>query len=98
MQDGSTDDLGWSEIPWSSTESDYPTRLKPPDCHRRQTKLIKVQSEETGETLRPCVAKSYSFGGYGGVSVLNRGDSVMSTHSAGPRLLTKQGKYISVDV
>lgn len=53
---------------------------------------LQVQSEETGETLRPCVAKSYSFGGYGGVSVLTRGDSVLSTHSAGARLFTKQGK------
>lgn len=45
---------------------------------------------------RPCVAKSYSFGGYGGsVSVLSRGDSVTSTHSAGPRLLTKQDSSTS---
>lgn len=46
--------------------------------------------------MRPCVAKSYSFGGYGGnISVLSRGDSVLSTHSAGPRLLTKQGRTFS---
>lgn len=48
------------------------------------------------ESLRPCMAKSYSFGGYGGtVSVLTRGDSVSSTHSAGPRLLTKQDSSTS---
>ncbi|XP_049823795.1 cAMP-regulated phosphoprotein 21 isoform X3 [Aethina tumida] len=96
MLDGS--DYEWAEMPWSSTESEYSGkfRLQPPDSHRKHIgKLIKVQSEETGETLRPCVAKSYSFGGYGGVSVLSRGDSVMSTHSAGPRLLTKQASSVS---
>lgn len=52
--------------------------------------------DNKSETLRPCVAKSYSFGGYGGsVSVLSRGDSVTSTHSAGPRLLTKQDSNTS---
>lgn len=51
-----------------------------------------MQSEESNEALRPHVAKSYSFGGYG-VGVLTRGDSVLSTHSAGPRLFTKQGNY-----
>ncbi|CAH0550982.1 unnamed protein product [Brassicogethes aeneus] len=84
-------DYDWPEIPWSSSESDFSGkyRLQPPESHHRHFgKLIKVQSEDTGETLRPCVAKSYSFGGYGGV--LSRGDSIMSTHSAGPRLLTKQ--------
>ncbi|KAJ8925531.1 hypothetical protein NQ315_009370 [Exocentrus adspersus] len=98
MHDGSSEDFGWSEIPWSSTESDYSSRirLQLPDMHRRQFgKLIKVHSEDTAEALRPCVAKSYSFGGYGGISVLSRGDSVMSTHSAGPRLLTKQDSAAS---
>nr|XP_023018412.1 cAMP-regulated phosphoprotein 21 [Leptinotarsa decemlineata] len=96
MQDGSSEDFGWSEMPWSSTESDCSSRfrLQPPEIHRRQTgKLIKGHSEEPGEATRPCVSKSFSFGGYGGtISVLSRGDSVMSTHSAGPRLLTKQGR------
>lgn len=125
LHDGnSTDEFGWSEVPWSSTDSENSSRFKllPPDHVCRQhgrlikvsimcTKnnfpcsailtnitsscnfwlILQVQSEETGETLRPCVAKSYSFGGYGGVSVLTRGDSVMSTHSAGARLFTKQG-------
>lgn len=51
-----------------------------------------VQSVESGsDAPKPHVAKSYSFGGYAG-SVLTRGDSVLSTHSAGARLLTKQGK------
>lgn len=51
-----------------------------------------MQSEEVGaDTLRPCVAKSYSFGGYGGVSVLTRGDSVISTRSEGAKLFIKQG-------
>lgn len=97
MHDGSAEDIEWAEMPWSSTESEYATRLRlpPTDGHRRHMKLIKVHSEDTGETMRPCVAKSYSFGGYGGVSVLNRGDSVMSTHSAGPRLLTKQDSAAS---
>nr|CAH7760110.1 unnamed protein product [Callosobruchus chinensis] len=99
MHDGSSEDFGWSEMPWSSTESEYSSRfrLQPPDCHRRHFgKLIKVHSEDTAETLRPYVAKSYSFGGYGGsISVLSRGDSVMSTHSAGPRLLTKQDSSAS---
>ncbi|KAG5870285.1 hypothetical protein JTB14_002056 [Gonioctena quinquepunctata] len=94
MQDASSEDFGWSEMPWSSMESDCSSkcRLLPPDIHRRQMgKLMKGHSEETGEATRPCVAKSYSFGGYGGnISVLSRGDSVLSTHSAGPRLLTKQ--------
>ncbi|CAH1975871.1 unnamed protein product [Acanthoscelides obtectus] len=99
MHDGSSEDFGWSEMPWSSTESEYSSRfrLHPPDYHRRHFgKLIKVHSEDTAETLRPYVAKSYSFGGYGGsISVLSRGDSVMSTHSAGPRLLTKQDSAAS---
>ncbi|CAG9813177.1 unnamed protein product [Phaedon cochleariae] len=99
MHDGSSEDFGWTEMPWSSTESDCSARyrLQPPEMYRRQMgKLIKGHSEETGEAQRPCVAKSYSFGGYGGgVSVLSRGDSVMSTHSAGPRLLTKQDSAAS---
>ncbi|XP_050296005.1 cAMP-regulated phosphoprotein 21 isoform X2 [Anthonomus grandis grandis] len=90
----SSEDFGWSEIQWSSTDSDYARyRLHPPEIQSRQLrKLLKVHSEETEQSMRPCVAKSYSFGGYGGsVSILTRGDSVMSTHSApGPRLLTKQ--------
>ncbi|KAL3288473.1 hypothetical protein HHI36_002916 [Cryptolaemus montrouzieri] len=94
----SVDDIvHWSEVvPWSSTDSEASAkyRLQLPDYQtRRQGKLLKVQSEEVSETMRPHVAKSYSFGGYGGV--LNRGDSVMSTHSAGPRLLTKQDSAAS---
>ncbi|XP_044745223.1 cAMP-regulated phosphoprotein 21 isoform X2 [Coccinella septempunctata] len=91
------DILHWSEIaPWSSTDSETSTRykLKLPDSHsRRQGKLLKVHSEEVGETMRPHVAKSYSFGGYGGS--LSRGDSVTSTHGSGPRLLTKQDSAAS---
>ncbi|XP_030766514.1 cAMP-regulated phosphoprotein 21 isoform X2 [Sitophilus oryzae] len=94
MHDGSSDDFGWSDMQWSSTESDYSRyRLQPPEFQSKQLRrLLKVHSEETEQSMRPCVAKSYSFGGYGGnVSILTRGDSVMSTHSApGPRLLTKQ--------
>lgn len=94
FRDESSEDFGWPEMPWSSTESDYSSRyrLQTPEMHHRHIgKLIKGHSEDPAEALRPCVAKSYSFGGYGGnVSVLSRGDSVMSTHSAGPRLLTKQ--------
>lgn len=30
------------------------------------------------------------------MSVLTRGDSVLSTHSAGPRLFTKQGTYYTI--
>jgi encore-like protein len=88
---GSNDDFEWPEIPWSSTDSDSSSRFRlqlPEHGRRAAGKLIKVLSEEAGETSRPYVAKSHSFGGYGGC--LNRGDSVVSTHSAGPRLLTKQ--------
>ncbi|CAG9860010.1 unnamed protein product [Phyllotreta striolata] len=97
MRDESSEDFGWSEIPWSSTESEYSSRyrLQTPDMHHRHAGklLFKGHSEDPGEAMRPCVSKSYSFGGYGGnLSVLSRGDSVMSTHSAGPRLLTKQGR------
>lgn len=96
MQDTSesAEEIPWSDMPWSSTESENSSKLRlhPPDHHSRSMgRLLKVHSEEVGEeTLRPHVAKSYSFGGYGGVSVLTRGDSCTSTHSAGPRLLTKQ--------
>ncbi|XP_063918685.1 cAMP-regulated phosphoprotein 21 isoform X3 [Zophobas morio] len=94
MQDGSNEDFEWAEMPWSSTDSDNSSRfrLQLPEHGRRLGKLTKVLSEEAGETSRPYVAKSYSFGGYAGV--LNRGDSVVSTHSAGPRLLTKQGQSL----
>lgn len=82
-RDGSSED--WPDYPWSSIESaDGYARLRLPPAEHRGTRLLKVHSEEVGEeTMRPCVAKSYSFGGYGGV----RGDSVI----AGPRLLSKQG-------
>ncbi|XP_076267337.1 R3H domain containing protein encore isoform X2 [Rhynchophorus ferrugineus] len=94
MHDVSSDEFGWSDVQWSSTDSDYPRyRLHPPDFQNKQLRrLLKVHSEETEQSSRPCVAKSYSFGGYGGnVSILTRGDSIMSTHSApGARLLTKQ--------
>lgn len=114
----STEDFGaWSDVQWSSSDSEYSRyRLQPPEFQSRQlrrllkvfgslcsliplTKLIsfvlllQVHSEEAEQSMRPCVAKSYSFGGYGGgVSILTRGDSVISTHSApGSRPLTKQG-------
>ncbi|KAK5647275.1 hypothetical protein RI129_002167 [Pyrocoelia pectoralis] len=87
----SAEEFEWSEIPWSSTESDCSSRFRLLQTEKSVPRLLKVQSVEAGSDLpRPCVAKSYSFGGYGGVSVLTRGDSVLSTHSAGPRLLTKQ--------
>ncbi|XP_072388569.1 uncharacterized protein enc isoform X1 [Diabrotica undecimpunctata] len=97
MRDESSEDFGWSEMPWSSTDSEYSSRYRlhtPEMYHRHPGRLlIKGHSEEMGEAQRPCVAKSYSFGGYGGnISVLSRGNSVMSTHSAGPRFLTKQGR------
>ncbi|KAJ8969374.1 hypothetical protein NQ317_002007 [Molorchus minor] len=64
-----SEDFGWSEIPWSSTDSEYSARIKmqpPSDMHRRHFgKLIKVHSEDAAETLRPYVAKSYSFRGTG---------------------------------
>jgi hypothetical protein len=58
-------------------------------------RLPKGESFECRDTLkanslRLSVSKSYSFGGYP-VAVLSRGDSCTSTHSAGARLLTKQG-------
>lgn len=94
MQDcDSQEDFSWSEMPWPDQETSK-IRLMPSETRNR---LLKVQSVETkSDLLRPCVAKSYSFGGYGGsVSVLSRGDSVMSTQSAGPRLLTKQDSSTS---
>lgn len=94
----SVEDFTWSEVPWSSTDSEASSRyrLQLPDSQRKNGKLFKVHSEEVNDTLRPQVAKSFSFGGYGGgVSILNRGDSVMSTHSAGARLLTKQDSAAS---
>ncbi|XP_044738413.1 protein encore isoform X2 [Chrysoperla carnea] len=95
----SQEELGWAEIPWSSTESDNSSRMRllPPDHQTyRPTRLLKGQSVETRDTLRPCVSKSFSFGGYtGSVSLLSRGDSVTSTHSAGARLLTKQDSAAS---
>ncbi|KAH1006482.1 hypothetical protein HUJ05_007214 [Dendroctonus ponderosae] len=74
----SAEDLRWAGLEW----------LQPPSQTRQIRKLLKVQSEETEQSMRPCVAKSFSFGGYGGggVSILTRGDSVSST-----RLLSKQG-------
>lgn len=114
----STEDFGaWSDVQWSSSDSEYSRyRLQPPEFQSRQLRrllkvfgsviglipltplirsvlLLQVHSEETEQSMRPCVAKSYSFGGYGGgVSILTRGDSVISTHSApGSRPLTKQG-------
>ncbi|XP_063217626.1 cAMP-regulated phosphoprotein 21 isoform X2 [Bacillus rossius redtenbacheri] len=99
----SQEDLRWSgdTQPWSSSESDNYGRLRPGGVHRvddgqqlRPSRLLKVESFEGREILkansmRNAVAKSYSFGGYP-VSVLSRGDSCTSTHSAGARLLTKQ--------
>lgn len=87
----SAEEFGWAEMPWSSTDSECSSRFRLLHPEKSTPRLLKVQSVETGSDMpRPCVAKSYSFGGYGGVSVLTRGDSVLSTHSAGPRLLTKQ--------
>lgn len=90
--DSQEEEFSWSEMPWPEPEPKI--RLMPSEQRNR---LLKVQSVETkSDLLRPCVAKSYSFGGYGGsVSVLSRGDSVMSTQSAGPRLLTKQDSSTS---
>ncbi|XP_065166582.1 cAMP-regulated phosphoprotein 21 isoform X2 [Atheta coriaria] len=93
--DCSADDIVWAEeIAWSNNDHESKYRLHN-DCHHpRSSRLLKVQSEDPGEeTMRPCVAKSYSFGGYGGS--LARGDSMMSTHSAGPRLLSKQDSSAS---
>ncbi|KAF5281814.1 hypothetical protein FQA39_LY05028 [Lamprigera yunnana] len=91
IHDCSSEEFGWPEIPWSSTDSESSSRFRLLHTEKSVPRLLKVQSVETdSDTPRPCVAKSYSFGGYGGVSVLTRGDSVLSTHSAGPRLLTKQ--------
>lgn len=61
-------------------------------------RLPKGESFECRDTLkanslRLSVSKSYSFGGYP-VAMLSRGDSCTSTHSAGARLLTKQGTYL----
>lgn len=60
----------------------------------RQTRLSKGESLDGRESYRsngsrPSVSKSHSFGGYTR-GQLSRGDSVTSTHSAGPRLM-KQG-------
>nr|XP_022901766.1 cAMP-regulated phosphoprotein 21 isoform X1 [Onthophagus taurus]XP_022901767.1 cAMP-regulated phosphoprotein 21 isoform X1 [Onthophagus taurus]XP_022901768.1 cAMP-regulated phosphoprotein 21 isoform X1 [Onthophagus taurus] len=89
----SSEDMGWHDQSWSSMEGDASSfRLQPPDHHARcGNRLIKVHSEEMrDETLRPHVAKSYSFGGYGGVH--SRSDH---PHSNGPRLLTKQDSATS---
>lgn len=99
MQDISTEDLCWAaEVPWSSsTESDISPRFRlqlPQQDHQLSRsgggRLLKVHSEETArdDSMRPCVAKSYSFGGYGDVQG-TRGDS--AHHATGSRLLTKQG-------
>ncbi|XP_051172689.1 R3H domain-containing protein 1 isoform X1 [Leptopilina boulardi] len=88
---------------WSSSESsDASARyrlLHPSDNIMRQPRLAKGESCDGRETLRngvprPSVSKSFSFGGYTG-GMLSRGDSVMSTHSAGPRL-TKQDSSASM--
>ena len=65
----------------------------------RQTRLAKGESCDGRETFRsgvprPSVAKSYSFGGYTR-GMLSRGDSVISTRSAGARL-TKQGLFLQI--
>lgn len=67
MHDGSSEDFGWSEIPWSSTESEYSTRfrLQPPDIHRRHFgKLIKVNALGRGLCTRfiaAIIKDVYSF-------------------------------------
>ncbi|CAG0898875.1 unnamed protein product [Darwinula stevensoni] len=99
-QKSSQEDLRWC---WgSSTESADAFHLlihrKDRDRSSRSNALGKVQSFESGEVsaLRPVISKSNSFGGYphpgqgNGKGNLLRGDSITSTHSAGPRLLTKQ--------
>ncbi|XP_025830022.1 cAMP-regulated phosphoprotein 21 isoform X2 [Agrilus planipennis] len=85
----SAEEFYWADIPWSSSDSDYSSRCKLIPPGKIPGRLLKSVETES-ETSRPCVAKSYSFGGYAGMSTLTRGDSVVSTHSAGPRLLTKQ--------
>lgn len=89
----SQEEFSWSEVPW--IEDTTKVRLVPPEQTRKR--LFKVQSVEAkSDLLRPCVEKSYSFGGYGGsVSVLPREDSVSSTQSAGARCLTKQDSSTS---
>lgn len=91
----SQEELDWpGDIqPWSSQENEL--RVRPRRHPKHGGRLIKVESYEGRDTLRAnslrcAMSKSYSFGGYP-VSVLTRGDSCASTHSAGPRLLTKQG-------
>ncbi|XP_033216075.1 R3H domain-containing protein 1 isoform X2 [Belonocnema kinseyi] len=88
---------------WSSSESsDASARyrlLHPSDHTMRQARLAKGESCDGRETFRggvprPSVSKSFSFGGYTR-GMLSRGDSVMSTHSAGARL-TKQDSGASV--
>lgn len=69
--------------------------------HPSQSCVTSLQSVDTRHD-RPSVSKSHSFGGYGGPNGggggghhhnnhhLNRGDSITSTKSAGPRFFTKQ--------
>ncbi|KAJ8679575.1 hypothetical protein QAD02_015362 [Eretmocerus hayati] len=80
---------------WSSSESsDASARyrlLHPSDHSIRNTRLMKGESLDDRDSyrpnsLRPSVSKSFSFGGYTR-GMLSRGDSVMSTHSAGARLV-----------
>nr|CAD7405100.1 unnamed protein product [Timema cristinae] len=102
-QESSQEELRWSGDvqPWSSSDSEPPSnRLSLPHNLVRPSRLFKVESFEGRDTLkansmRQAVAKSYSFGGYP-VSVLSRGDSCSSTHSAGARLLTKQDSSSSM--
>ncbi|CAB3364576.1 Hypothetical predicted protein [Cloeon dipterum] len=88
---------------WSSSDSSdgRPQLLRPSPPHSsslRPSRLLKVESFESRDILRSnsmrqAVSKSYSFGGYSGGTTapsIARGDSMVSTHSAGARLLTKQ--------
>ncbi|XP_016838556.1 cAMP-regulated phosphoprotein 21 isoform X2 [Nasonia vitripennis] len=81
---------------WSSSESSDASaryRLLHPSDHsvRQARQLLKGESLDGRDSfrsngLRPSVSKSFSFGGYTR-GMLSRGDSVMSTHSAGARLM-----------
>ncbi|KAK9745114.1 SUZ domain [Popillia japonica] len=92
-ESGSTDEFGWPEQAWSSMESDNLSRFRlqlPDHSGRSSGRLLKVHSEEShDERLRPCVAKSNSFGGYCGTHGRDNG------MSNAPRLLTKQDSAAS---
>ncbi|TGZ57420.1 R3H domain-containing protein 1 [Temnothorax longispinosus] len=94
FKDSSGESSEVTSWPWSSTESSDASarfRLLHPDHLVRSNRLLKGESFDgrdsfRGAVLRPSVSKSFSFGGYT-KSMLSRGDSVTSTHSAGARLM-----------